>query len=889
MWHVFSDTGLFQCKLLLFSEGIADTFSIPVRINGYPKAITPIDTFICPYTPFAFSTLAGMDRIRWNNNDTHSFKLLYPGNYWVEQSLNGCTVRDSISIKADTLQAYISSLSSAPCIHQNFQIIDSSYGGIRSFVSHNFRVDTLSFSDTFNIIESRDTLQLLWVAQSALGCLDSLSLQWVNQPKPQGSLSLSSDTLLCLNSPLISWQSSVQHHLPITQSHWIWDDGLPAHAINDQGHLFLSPADSSAHTHILAHFWSDSLGCSDTLFRSVQLAALPQGVILADTLVCAQSPFSISLVPLDTSVLYGAWYEDFNFRFALSGDVDTSFQSRLGLAGIYSYQWVIRNSSFCYDTLELRQEILDLAPIAIQNWDSLVCPNQNLNLIWDSSNFNQQVAYWDAQWLRDGQADGPLITQPYAWDNRIPDAADTSFTRQLQLTSTHINGCRDSLILNQRVLPRPQARMSLLDSSICAQDGFYRFLEQSPSDLPLSITWTSSSGAAGVLNPQDQLYLPAPLSGGSQRLQVIYTNIHQCRDTFNQLLFFENPPLALWTLSDSILCQNQNLNLSYQAENLSYDSLTLWNSDSTLSLNRGSGNYSLSLNASVAGNFSLVRRMQSLNQCAYQYSKNIQVNPAPIAAFQDSLACLNQDTRVINHSSISSGSIQSSYWNLAGLYDTLIGGIADFSYSIPRPGLWDLSLILRSDLNCLDTFNQQIRVYPLAQPQILVEDQIFNPPYIQLQLRAQNRNSRPIELWQWSSSLHQLQGEQVVLDFPVEQAGYYRIRLSATDTLGCSASTDSLWSIFPPTLLYIPNAFSPDQNQNNDLWRPLGLDYAISYQLIIYNRWGQILLDTQDPKQAWDGRFQNQNLPQGIYYFHLRAVSRENELIQKAGEILLVR
>jgi len=92
----------------------------------------------------------------------------------------------------------------------------------------------------------------------------------------------------------------------------------------------------------------------------------------------------------------------------------------------------------------------------------------------------------------------------------------------------------------------------------------------------------------------------------------------------------------------------------------------------------------------------------------------------------------------------------------------------------------------------------------------------------------------------------------------------------------------------PHTAIWVPNAFSPDENANN-LFRPL-FSYVdpSSYHFAIYNRQGMLLFSTTDPEAAWDGTAQGQPQPQGVYVYKVEY--QANNMPQyKLGTVLLIR
>ena len=90
--------------------------------------------------------------------------------------------------------------------------------------------------------------------------------------------------------------------------------------------------------------------------------------------------------------------------------------------------------------------------------------------------------------------------------------------------------------------------------------------------------------------------------------------------------------------------------------------------------------------------------------------------------------------------------------------------------------------------------------------------------------------------------------------------------------------------------VYIANAFSPNQDGHNDVFGPLNFCSFEAYQFQIFNRWGQLIFESSDPGQKWDGRYQREHVPEGVYVWRLKYKSdlHKNSVIQR-GSVTLIR
>ena len=92
-----------------------------------------------------------------------------------------------------------------------------------------------------------------------------------------------------------------------------------------------------------------------------------------------------------------------------------------------------------------------------------------------------------------------------------------------------------------------------------------------------------------------------------------------------------------------------------------------------------------------------------------------------------------------------------------------------------------------------------------------------------------------------------------------------------------------------PYALYSPNAFSPDGDGINDLFKVSGQGMS-DFQIEIYNRWGQMVYKSIDLSNGWDGTFKGKNLPTGTYVYKIKTSKFGLEqILVKSGSVGLVR
>ncbi|MFA5974179.1 MAG: gliding motility-associated C-terminal domain-containing protein [Lentimicrobiaceae bacterium] len=97
----------------------------------------------------------------------------------------------------------------------------------------------------------------------------------------------------------------------------------------------------------------------------------------------------------------------------------------------------------------------------------------------------------------------------------------------------------------------------------------------------------------------------------------------------------------------------------------------------------------------------------------------------------------------------------------------------------------------------------------------------------------------------------------------VTKPGIYTVTVSNT---WCSASDDITIDECGAELFF-PNVFTPNNDGINEHFKPVFLGTINSYKIMVYNRWGQLLYESDDAYAGWDGTFKGGKCPEGVYYF----------------------
>lgn len=186
--------------------------------------------------------------------------------------------------------------------------------------------------------------------------------------------------------------------------------------------------------------------------------------------------------------------------------------------------------------------------------------------------------------------------------------------------------------------------------------------------------------------------------------------------------------------------------------------------------------------------------------------------------------------------------------------------------------------------------NKLITVHP--KPEIGIHVGLPGPYTGGEQLQLQGTGG-PAEHWSWTFGNVP---PYVVLNtqtttFPLPTAaGEYEVALYARNAFDCLDTAYIRFTVpaCNANTVFVPSAFSPDASGKND--RQCVYGECILYMTFrIFDRWGNKVYESTDPKACWDGLHNGQPVNPGVFMYHLRATLTTDEVVEKQGNITLVR
>ncbi|MEO8769322.1 MAG: gliding motility-associated C-terminal domain-containing protein [Ferruginibacter sp.] len=114
-------------------------------------------------------------------------------------------------------------------------------------------------------------------------------------------------------------------------------------------------------------------------------------------------------------------------------------------------------------------------------------------------------------------------------------------------------------------------------------------------------------------------------------------------------------------------------------------------------------------------------------------------------------------------------------------------------------------------------------------------------------------------------------------------------QVTVTDVAGCVGNDNVYVQVYPGPAYHIPNAFSPNGDGLNDIFRviPAGISYTEWFR--IFNRFGEMVFESNQWLKGWDGTFRGKKQPVGNYVWVLKGLDKNRKVVEMKGTVLIVQ
>ena len=256
-------------------------------------------------------------------------------------------------------------------------------------------------------------------------------------------------------------------------------------------------------------------------------------------------------------------------------------------------------------------------------------------------------------------------------------------------------------------------------------------------------------------------------------------------------------------------------------------------------------------------------------------SAEIIVHPDNFVHFDTSLYLCPGDS--VQLKPISTGGGVTTYLWHPALYINDSGSATPWVHPLTSQSYW---AIATSQYGCLDTISANIVVQPAAV--LYLGDSVTLYPGQSYQMNPQTN----CVTFMWLPPAG-LSGAFISDPIATPDVSTKYIVYGTTEW-GCKISDSINIYVDPETLLALPNAFTPGNGSNN-LFKILKNGIATLNYFRVYNRWGNLVYESNNIDAGWDGTYNGQPQPFDVYVYEVEAVTSTGKIFHKAGNVTLIR
>lgn len=272
-----------------------------------------------------------------------------------------------------------------------------------------------------------------------------------------------------------------------------------------------------------------------------------------------------------------------------------------------------------------------------------------------------------------------------------------------------------------------------------------------------------------------------------------------------------------------------------------------------------------------------------INLCTNSTDLELTVNETPVVSFTNdtSLTCEIPKINFFNTSSYPANSLFN--WNFG---DNSESEESNPSHLFNLPGVYPISLVITTQEGCVDSLLQDVNIsfYPLPVAEFKLEPAVVSVFNSTVNFVDESQNAIK---WNWIFGDGQ-QSEEKNPNHYYDLIGKFKVKLIVTSLAGCISefSNDVLVTPF-----YIPNAFSPNGDGVNDVFFNAGYVMNVaSYNMTIFNRWGEKVFQNDNYQEFWNGLDKNgKPMPQGVYVYTVKVNTLSGKPYVFNGSVTLVR
>jgi gliding motility-associated-like protein len=245
----------------------------------------------------------------------------------------------------------------------------------------------------------------------------------------------------------------------------------------------------------------------------------------------------------------------------------------------------------------------------------------------------------------------------------------------------------------------------------------------------------------------------------------------------------------------------------------------------------------------------------------------------------------------VNFTNTTPGNIASCEWNFGN--NDLSNDCGTVSTTYQNDGYFDVTLTTTSVNGCVNSATYDDYIYVENDPLAGFNPSLQTLLSLDTDVSFNNTTIGAVNyIWNFGDGSAISNQENPVHTFPQDQTSNYLVTLYAYSPIGCADSISSVIKVTEEVIYYIPNTFTPDNDEFNQHFQPVftaGYD-PYDFNMLIFNRWGEIIFESNDASVGWDGTYGGDKVLDGTYAWKIEFKTlASDERVMISGHVNIIR
>ncbi|GAB4142381.1 MAG: hypothetical protein Fur0041_17500 [Bacteroidia bacterium] len=732
--------------------------------------------------------------------------------------------------------------------------------------------DTSNLASPTFAYPNAGTFTVTLIATSNNGCVDTTTM--IVNPGNGGQAAFAASTV-CLNNATTFTDQS------IGATGWSWNFGEPSSGPNNT-----STQQNPTHTYSAAGTYTVTLTaqttpCPSIITQTITVNPLPAASFQYSQVCGGQNVTftSNSTIQAPDQITGYSW----NFGDPGSGPANISTLQNpshtFSTTGTFTVILTVTSNNNCQSTFS---QVINVGPSPVAQFVSdTVCTNSPMTFTNQSQNAATYLWDFGVGTLTSDTSSSANPTYTYT----------TAGTYTVTLIADPASNCGDTATLMVTVDPGPNVTFAA--PAVC-ETFQSTFTDQSTIASGSITSWSWDFGVTTSTADTSNLQNPTftyPVSG-TYTVTLTCTSNNGCVTTDTMSVIVNPPPVATFTITNA--CSGFPTAFTDQSTSAT-GTVNQWSwdfGDGSPINTQQNPTHIYTTNQT----YTVTLIVTNSNGCSDTVQLPATSAPLPVVQFEgDTLAgCFPHCVNFTDQTTLATGTVTGWLWDFGD--NTPNSTQQNPSHCFSVPGQYTITLTTTTSGGCSSTLTMpnMITVHPAPTASFSATPQVTT--VMQTNVVFTDLSQGAPVTWSWDFGDPSTTGDTSSIQNPnyiysTEYGATYPVHFTVWNQFGCVDDTTLEVIVEPEFAFYIPNAFTPNGDGKNDGFFGTGIGIA-SYQIWIFDRWGNMIFTTKDINEAWNGTVQGKSgeiCQEDVYVWKVMITDVFNKKHKYIGHVSLIK